>query len=115
MTRYILARVTPDLMMVRKGACDGQTDNPNSDFNVTVQNLSRNTPDPSKVASSISVSSAMSFNGRFSVSCEPASGPALCRASTEFAKCSMRKTSLGRYPPSRSNILASRARQRARA
>ncbi|EAT78185.1 hypothetical protein SNOG_14314 [Parastagonospora nodorum SN15] len=45
------APVPPELMMVRKGTCDGQTDNPNSDFNVTIQNVARNTPNTSNVTS----------------------------------------------------------------
>jgi hypothetical protein len=44
-----------------QGACNGQTDNPNGDFNVTIQNMPSNAPSKSKVTKCKLSSTAMSL------------------------------------------------------
>lgn len=101
-------------MMVRK-LLNGQTDNPNSDFNVTLWSMPSTTPSLTKVADCNRTKAAMPLPCCLQTHREAASGPVFWRASTKPVKSTRRKTSLGLYSISRFNILSLRTGPRAEA
>jgi hypothetical protein len=98
-----------------KGACNGQTDNPNSDLNVTFWSMPNTTPSQTKVADRNGAKAAMPLPCCFQTHREAASGPAFWRASTKPVKSTRRKTSLGLYSTSHFNISSLRTGPRAEA